>query len=143
MKKKLLFFVALLFVATSMWASILKLEVGIAKNLTNTGNSSGNGYYERDPSLLVASGGTWYVIYSKSQTSFTAGDNPDNFKYDIYVKTSTNAGVTWSSETKILDAAALGVTSNFRNATITEADGKIWVIGADVKGLEGDIYANT
>ncbi len=135
----------LIFVCIFLQTSVAQTNYYVtpAINLTNTSNSSGDGYYERDPSLLKSAGGTWYLIYSKSQTSFTHNNNPDDLKYDVYVKTSTNSGTTWSSETKVLDAVAIDVTSNFRNATIVEADGKIWVIGADVKALEGDIYANT
>ncbi len=119
------------------------IDVSPVKNITNTGDASGNGYYERDPQLLMVSDGTWYLIYSRSQTQFTAGGNPDTLKYDIYYQTSTDDGASWSAATKVLDAAAIGTTSSFRSATICEADGKIWVIGADIKGLEGDIYANT
>jgi hypothetical protein len=111
--------------------------------VTSTGDSSGDGYYERDPQLLIASGGTWWLTYSKSQTLFTHGGNPDNLKYDIYVRTSSDSGTSWSAETKVLDAAAISADSSFRSSTITAADGKIWVIAADIKGLEGDIYANT
>jgi parallel beta-helix repeat protein len=78
----------------------------------------------------------------KSQTTFTHGGSPDDLKYDAYVKTSSDSGVTWSAETKILDAAAIDGDSTFRGVTICDADGKIWVIGANWRDLEGDIYAN-
>jgi len=124
-------------------AASATVDVSPAKNVTNTGNASGNGYYERDPQLLEASSGTWYLIYSRSQTTFTAGGNPDDLKYDIYHQTSTDNGATWSAAAKVLDAAAISANASFRSATITEADGKIWVIGANIESLEGDIYATT
>ena len=120
-----------------------EVVVSPAINLTNTGDSSGDGYFERAPALLKAQSGTWYLAYSKSQTSFTHGGSPDgDVSYDIFIKTSVDSGSTWSSETKILDAAAIGTTSSFRSSTLVEADGLIWVIGADTKGLEGDLYAS-
>lgn len=119
------------------------IDVSAAVRITSSGNSSGDGFYERDPQLLIASNGIWYVAYLKSQTLFTHGDAPDDLKYDAYVKTSSDSGATWSAETKVLDAAAIDWYSDFRGVTICEADGKIWVIGANVKNLEGDIYANT
>jgi hypothetical protein len=149
MNKKLLSgVVSLLFVlfSVSLVSTITfakTIEVSRAIRVMNTGDASGNGYYERDPSLLKSSGGTWYLIYSKSQTLFTSGGNPDDLKYDVYVKASTDSGISWSAETKVLDAAAIDTTSNFRDATIVEADGKIWVIGADLRNYEGDIFANT
>jgi len=119
------------------------VEVSQARNLTGTGDASGDGYYERDPSLLMSSSGTWFLIYSRSQSLFTHGGSPDGLKYDVYARTSTDSGATWSAETEVLDAGAISAESNFRDATIVEADGRVWVIGADIKGLEGDIYANT
>jgi len=119
------------------------IDVSFAGRITNSGDSTGAGYYERDPQLLNTSGGTWYLTYSKSQTPFTQDGNPDTLIYDIYVKTSSDGGVTWSAETKVLNATAISSSSSFRSSTICEADGKIWDIGADVKDLKGDIYANT
>jgi len=119
------------------------IDVSTAVRITSSGDSSGDGYYERDAQLLMASGGTWYLTYSKSQTSFNHGSNPDDLQYDIYVKKSSDGGVTWSAETKVLDAAAISSSSSFRSSTICEADGKIWDIGSDIKDLKGDIYANT
>ncbi len=119
------------------------IDVSPAVRITSTGNSIGDGYYERDSQLLTASGGTWYLTYSKSQTTFTHDGDPDALKYDIYVKTSSDGGATWSAETKVLDAAGISSSSSFRSSTICEADGKIWDIGADIKDLKGDIYANT
>ena len=148
-KKKLLSGLALvlfvLFSVSLVSAIVLPktIEVSPAIKITNTGDASGNGYYERDPSLLMSSSGTWYLVYSKSQTSFTHGGSPDDLLYNVYVKTSTDNGATWSAETKVLDATAISSTSSFRDATIVEADGKIWVISADIKDLKGDIYANT
>lgn len=124
------------------------IDVSPPKNITNTGDASGNGYYERDPELLVASDGTWYLVYARSQTQFTAGGVPDNLLYDIYYKTSTDNGATWSDAVKVLDAAAIRPDANFRSVAVCEANGKIWVIGANaganpgVLGV-GDIYANT
>jgi parallel beta-helix repeat protein len=119
------------------------VDVSSARNITNTGDASGNGYYERDSQLLKASSGIWYLIYSRSQTSFTASGDPDQLKYDIYYQTSTDNGATWSSAAKVLDAAAISANASFRSATVTEADGKIWVIGANIESLQGDIYATT
>ena len=119
------------------------IDVSPVKNITNTGDAGGNGFYERDPQLLEASSGTWYLIYSRSQTTFSGGGNPDDLKYDTYYQTSADNGATWSVATKVLDAAAIGTNADFRSATITEVDGKIWVIGANIEALKGDIYANT
>ncbi|MBX5326758.1 MAG: hypothetical protein ACQXXH_06045 [Candidatus Bathyarchaeia archaeon] len=120
------------------------IDVSPAVRITNTGDASGDGYYERDPQLLRASTGVWYLVYLRSQYPFFHhGGNPDDLLYDVYVKTSSDGGVTWSAETKVLDATAIDWYSNFRSVTICEADGKIWVIGANWKNLEGDIYANT
>jgi hypothetical protein len=131
--------IAVALVGGSAWAATI--DVSVARNITATGDV--NGYYERDPELLVASGGTWYLVYARSQTSFTAGGSPDALMYDTYYQTSTDNGATWSAATKVLDAAAIGGTSTFRSATVCEADGKIWVIGSDCRYPEGDIYANT
>ena len=119
------------------------IDVSPVKNITSTGDASGNGYYERDPQMLEVSSGTWYLIYSRSQTTFSTGGNPDDLKCDVYYQTSGDSGATWSVATKVLDAAAIGTNADFRSATITEVDGKIWVIGANLEALKGDIYANT
>lgn len=119
------------------------LDVSPAQNITNTGDTSGSGYYERDPELLISSGGTWYLVYSRSQASFAPGGNPDGLKYDIYYQTSTDNGTTWSAAAKILNAAAISANANFRSGAVCEADGKIWIIGANSENSEGDIYANT
>ena len=111
------------------------IDVSPAVRITDTGDANGDGNYERDPQLLIASDDTWFLTYSKSKTSFTHGGNPDTLKYDVWVKISTDGGVTWLGETKVLD------DSNFRSSTICEADGKIWVIGVDWS--DGKIYANT
>lgn len=110
------------------------IDVSPAVRITDTGDANGDGNYERDPQLLIASDDTWFLTYSKSKTSFTHGGNPDTLKYDVWVKISTDGGVTWLGETKVLD------DSNFRSSTICEADGKIWVIGVDWS--DGKIYAN-
>src|SRR5512136_2746156 len=77
------------------------VDVSPAQNITGTSSGGGNGYYERDPELLMASGGTWYLIYSRSQTEFAAGGNPDDYKYDTYYQTSTDNGGTWSAAAKV------------------------------------------
>ncbi len=101
----------LMLVAMPLSSASAQSEVVVspAINLTNTGDSNGDGYFERAPAFLKAQSGTWYLAYSKSQTSFTHGGSPDgDVSYDIFIKTSLDSGSTWSSETKILDAAAIG-----------------------------------
>jgi hypothetical protein len=107
------------------------IGVSLGKSVTSTTN-----YYERDPELLKASSGTWFLVYAKSQMTYTAGGNPDALIYDVNYSTSTDNGDTWTE----CDASKRMTLSgaNFWPATIVEADGQIWIIASNL--ATGDIY---
>jgi hypothetical protein len=126
-----------LILAFSIWFSLIgqavanRIEASPGSFVTATSN-----YYERDPELLKASSGTWFLVYAKSQTTYSPGGNPDILVYDVYYSTSTNHGATWTECNPSKRMTLPGAI--FWPASITEADGKIWIIAADL--ATGDIY---
>ncbi|SYZ72516.1 exported hypothetical protein [Candidatus Zixiibacteriota bacterium] len=134
-KSKILSVVLLSLVLMVLAGSALgDVEVGSGIAIGSTPN-----HYERDPELLMASSGTWFLIYARSQSTFAPGDNPDVLIYDIYYSTSTDQGNTWvecdASKRMTLPGA------NFWPGSICEADGKIWIFGTNLS--TGDIYYQT
>jgi Right handed beta helix region len=96
-------------------------------------------YYEREPELLKASSGTWFLVYARSQTAYSPGGNPDILIYDIYYSTSIDNGATWTE----CDASKRMTISgaSFRQASVAEAGGKIWIISTDIMNAPYKIYA--
>ncbi len=112
-------------------SALADVEVGSGLTIGSTPN-----YYERDPELLMASSGTWFLIYARSQNTFAPGDNPDVLTYDIYYSTSDDQGSTWAECDPANRMTIPG--ANFWPGSICEADGKIWIIGTNLS--TGDIY---
>jgi hypothetical protein len=111
-----------------------RIEVSQSTSVTSTAN-----YYERDPKLLKASDGTWFLIYARSQTIYSPGGNPDNLIYDIHYSTSADNGDTWTEADASKRMTLTG--ANFWPGSIVEADGKIWIIASNL--ATGDIYCQT
>jgi len=86
--------------------------------------------WDLDPSIIQALDGTIWAVW----TSYR------NNNYDIFYKTSTNNGVSWSPETP------LTTHGDFDEASaITQArDGSLWVVWhSDRKGKQYDLYYET
>ena len=133
---KVLKLLAVLLLTLGIW-SFPALSVSATIEVSG-GNAIGttSNYYEREPELLKASSGTWFLAYARSKTAYSPGGNPDILIYDIYYSTSIDNGATWTecdgSKKMTLPGA------NFMPVSIAEADGNIWIIAADL--ATGDIY---
>jgi hypothetical protein len=114
--------------------AVARIEVSQSTSVTSTTN-----YYERDPKLLKASDGTWFLIFARSQSIYSPGGNPDNLIYDIHYSTSTDNGDTWTEADVSKRMTLTG--ANFWPGSIVEADGKIWIIASNL--ATGDIYCQT
>jgi hypothetical protein len=100
--------------------------IGIQKKLTTTS------YYDRNPSILKASDGTWWLTFSRSQTGTTSPRTSDNVEdYAVYYKTSTDGGATWSADNnKIADSSK----NQWESAVIEDTtNGRIYIFHLDRK----------
>ncbi len=117
----------------TIWQGLFASSIDVSQGVPIAATSN---YYEREPELLKASSGTWFLVYARSQATYTPGGNPDGLIYDIYYSTSGDNGLTWvecdPSKRMTLPGA------NFMPVSVTEADGQIWIISADLS--TGDIY---
>ena len=119
--------------ALAFWQGLSASSIEVSQGIPIAATSN---YYEREPELLRASSGTWFLVYARSQTIYSPGGNPDGLAYDIYYSASTDNGQTWLECDPSKRMTLPG--GNFMPVSITEADGKIWIIAANL--VTGDIY---
>ncbi|HEX6606767.1 MAG TPA: hypothetical protein VF276_07630, partial [Chloroflexia bacterium] len=100
--------------------------------------------YDRNPSLLHAADGTYYLFFARSTVApcVRPSCNPDNNTYNIFYMTSAD-GLTWGAPTQLSDRTGIGGTFYGRTVAATQdAAGTIWVFWAS-GGNSADLYYYT
>ena len=101
----------------------------VSKPIQLTTNPS----YDRNPCVFKASDGTWWLFFVRASDApphIRPLYDPEPAPYDVYYMTSTDAGATWSAETKIPQPS-----TNQRGMTaLQDNTGKIWVFVSQPMG---------
>jgi hypothetical protein len=84
--------------------------------------------YDRNPSFLKASDGTWWLFFSRGNATGYPGPNPDADFYDIVYMKSTDNGATW---TEYAPSTFHQPFSQIQASAIQDHTGKIWVFTSD------------
>jgi len=82
-----------------------------------------------DPSIFQAMDNTIWVVWSSSRTG----------GYDLYYKTSSDNGVSWSSDTRLTTDQA----EEFNPAITQTANGTVWVVWSSSRTGGYDLYYKT
>ena len=81
------------------------------------------------PEIVQASNGKIWLVWTSYRSS----------NYDIYYKTSTDNGATWSADTRLTTDPG----SDYYPSITQAADGKIWVAWSAYRSANWDIYYRT
>jgi hypothetical protein len=88
-----------------------------------------NTRHDMSPSIMQAQNGTIWLVWSGDQNGYP----------DIFYKTSSDSGATWSDETQVTSDP-----SRDRSPSVTQTkDGRIWIVWSSDRFGDSDIFYNT
>jgi len=131
MKKRQM--LTLFLVATFLSLTVLTLDVPFARTIEWQPETqlTANSTQDMSPSVMQAGDGTIWVVWASNRMGF--GND------ELYYKTSSNYGLTWSSENRLTEAAGYDQGPSIMQAS----NGTIWVVWASYRTGNYELFYKT
>jgi hypothetical protein len=130
-KKQTLTFVL---ATTLLFLTFLTMDIPLARTIgwqPETQQLTTNPKNDRSPAIMQAGNGTIWVVWSSDRMGF--GND------ELYYKTSSDYGLTWSSESRLTSAAGYDEGPSIMQAS----NGTIWVVWASFRTDNYELFYKT